>query len=230
MAERGSFTAGPWNDRDFALTWTANDRQDGLLALPRAMAAAIVAADRPDCRVILDVASGPGSFLASFLKEFPEATGFWSDASATMLATARERLDTFGRRVEFRLVDMTDLRGAELPHDVDVIATSRASHHLDHDGLAAFYRDAAARLAPGGWLVNLDHIGVEPMWDQRLRASRHRFVPVRGDRTHHHHTHPLAGVADHLQALAAAGLTDVDVPWRAFYTCLIVARANAPTP
>src|SRR6202000_2112829 len=100
-----------------------------------------------------------------------------------MLELAQEKLAPFGDRVEYRIADMTDLDGAGLPGQVDVLVTSRASHHLDAAGLTSFYQAAARRLAPGGWLVNLDHIGPasqagppavagpDHVWDQRLPAA-----------------------------------------------------------
>jgi SAM-dependent methyltransferase len=228
MTEQGLRAAEPWQDSTFANSWASADVHVELLALPRAIASALVAADRPDTARVLDVASGPGDFLAVFLAEFPAATGIWTDASEAMLTLARQRLARFGDRVEFRLADMTDLAAADLPDDIDVVLTSRATHHLDRAGLHAFYRDAARLLAPGGWLFDLDHIGpVTDDWDRRLRSVRTRFQPPVPKASRHHHTYPLCGVRDHLDGLAAAGLEDVEVVWRAFVTCLFAARVNS---
>lgn len=41
----------------------------------------------------------------------------------------------------------------------------------------------------------------------------------------HHHNYPLTSIGGHLDAFAAAGITDVEVPWRAFFTCLFMGRA-----
>ena len=173
--------------------------------------------------------------LEIFLKQFPRAHGIWTDASRPMLDMAYQKLGPFGDRVEYHIVDMTDLDGAGLPGNADVITTSRAAHHLDRDGLISFYAAAASRLKPGGWLVNLDHIGpasqagppaaagFDDVWDQRLRAARKQFG-VTPDGPKHHHNYPLTSVQDHLDAFAAAGVTDVEVPWRAFYTCLFMGR------
>jgi SAM-dependent methyltransferase len=228
MTEQGLRAAEPWQDSTFAGNWAHNDANASMLALPRSIAAALVAADRPQTARIVDIASGPGDFLAVFLDEFPGATGIWTDASEAMLDLARERLARFGDRVEFRMVDMTDLAAGGLPGDVDVVLTSRAAHHLDRAGLDAFYRDAAALLAPGGWLLDLDHIGpVTDAWDRRLREVRTRFQPLTPKSGSHHHNYPLTSVSDHLDALTAAGLDDVEVVWRAFVTCLFAARAAA---
>jgi SAM-dependent methyltransferase len=226
MTEEGALAAAVWRDNDFAREWAAGDSYRDLLSFPRHLAAVIIAADNPEPGTIVDIGSGPGDFLAVLLEQFPQAKGVWTDVSEAMSDLARERLARFGGRVGFHLVDMTDLAGGGVPGSAGVITTSRAAHHLDRDGLFGFYAQAAARLAPGGWLVNLDHIGPAgpgDVWDQRLRAARTQFgVTQSGPK--HHHNYPLTSIGDHLQALAAAGFTDVEVPWRAFFTCLFMGR------
>lgn len=224
MTTQGQQAAEVWRDRGFATAWAAGDTFGDLLALPRAIAAALVEHDRPGTRLVLDIGSGPGAFLAAFLDRFPAAAGVWSDASEAMLEVAHERLARFGDRVSYRLGDMTDLAGAGLPAGADVVLTSRAAHHLDAPGLAAFYSEAARLLSPGGWLVNLDHTGPSDVWDARFRAVRPAFAPPRPDEPKHHHNYPLTSIADHLRGLAAAGIEDVEIAWKAFYTCLFTGR------
>jgi SAM-dependent methyltransferase len=224
MTSQGERAAQVWREPSFARAWADNDAIADLLGLPRAMAAALVADDRPDTAVVLDVASGPGDFLATLLDRLPGARGIWTDASPAMQDLATERLKGFASRTEFRLVDMTALPSAGLP-TVDALLSSRASHHLDADGVAAFYRDAARLVAPGGWLVNLDHVGPPDAWDRRYRATRRQFHRA-AEGPKHHHTYPLTSEAQHLGALHAAGIDDVDVAWKAFYTCLFVGRRD----
>lgn len=64
------------------------------------------------------------------------------------------------------------------------------------------------------------------MWDQRLRTVR-RELGGKSEGPKHHHSYPLTSIRDHLDAFAAAGITDVDIPWRAFFTCLFMGRAPA---
>jgi SAM-dependent methyltransferase len=215
---------GAWTDPAVAQDWARGDGQGPLLALPRRLAAEVVAADRPGTRRIADIGSGPGEFLRVFLDRFPGSHGVWSDISAPMQAMAEQELAGFDGRVRYLIADMLDFSG--LPPDVDVIITSRATHHLSGPDLRAFYREAAGRLAPGGWLVNLDHTGLDPVWDERVRAARKLLVPRTGEQRSHRHDHPLSPAADHLAALAEAGLGDVDTPWRAFMTTLFMARRN----
>lgn len=213
-----------WKDAEFARRWAATDGLADLLAFPRAITAALVAHDRPQTRLVVDVGSGPGAYLEAFLEELPDCAGVWLDASEAMLGQARRRLERFGDRVDFRLGDMGDLQAAGLPTGVDALVSSRALHHLDRAGLARFYREAAGFLAPGGWLANLDHTGPEDVWDRRFRAIRKRFVGPDNDQGKHPHDYPFTSVRDHLDGLAAAGFDDLEIAWKAFYTCLFVAR------
>lgn len=218
-------TVSEWRDPQFAQQWVSADILQDLLELPRAIAATIVADDRADARLAVDIGSGPGAFLERFLSALPGAHGVWSDVSLAMKDFARERLAPYASRVEFRIADMSDLSG--LPSGADVISTSRASHHLSVDTLRSFYAQAHARLTPGGWLVNLDHTySVSPEWERRLRAARTAIIPPSPNREGHHHTSTPPTIAEHFAALEAAGFTDVDMPWRAFPTCLFMARRS----
>jgi SAM-dependent methyltransferase len=213
-----------WKDPAFARTWSETDGLADLLALPWALAGASVAEDNPAPEVVVDVASGPGAFIAAFLEQFPHCRGICLDASESMLEQARERLAPFGDRVELRTGDMTDLTAARLPDGVAAIITSRAAHHLDRAELAVFYTEAAAHLAPGGWLVNLDHTGPAQVWDQRFRAARRRLVGPSNKQAAHHHNYPLTSITDHMDAFSAAGIDDVEIAWKAFFTCLFMGR------
>lgn len=216
-----------WLDADFVARWTAADSLAGFLQVARRISATVVAIDLADGgaeATVLDIGSGPGDYLATMLQALPGARGIWTDVSPAMAETARERLAPFGDRVSFQLTDMTDLD--DLASDLDVIVTSRASHHLDADELARFYRDAAAHLAPGGWVVNLDHVTPAPGWNDRLRAARVALVPPSDKASGHSHDKPLPTVQHHLDGLRAAGLNDVETPWRGLYTCLFMARAD----
>lgn len=223
MTTQGERAAAPWKQSQFARQWLESDGMADMLDFPRHLAAAITGLDGTP-RTVVDIGSGQGAFLEVFLEQFPSCRGICSDASEAMLAQARQRLARFGDRVEFGVGDMTDLQAAAIPGDVDVIMTSRAVHHLDRDGLFAFYRDCAARLSRDGWLVNLDHTGPVDVWDRRFRAVRPAFVPPRSHSPKHHHTYPLTSVNDHLDAFAAAGITDVEIAWKAFFTCLFMGR------
>lgn len=217
-------TTSEWMDEKLAARWTAADSLKELLVLPRRISATVIAADRPGTALVVDVGSGPGDYLSTMLDTFPAATGVWTDVSPAMADIARPALAGYRDRVEFRLVDLEDL--SPLPEQADVITTSRASHHFDADTLARFYASAAGHLAPGGWLVNLDHVLSPGAWDRRLRDARAAMIPPKQDGTGHSHDKPLPMVEEHLAALAAAGFEDVAMPWRSFYTVLFMARKS----
>lgn len=225
MTVQGEQAATPWRDPEFATEWARNDAGNDMLALPRAIAAAIVAAEAPSARLVADIGAGPGAMLEAFLAALGEAEGVWCDASEVMLEQARARLAPFGERVRYVLGDMTDIDAAGIPQGLDVLLTSRAAHHLDREALAAFYCSAARHLAPGGWLVNLDHIGPPDVWNTRYRQVRKRFVPARKPTGRHHHNYPLPSESDHLAGFSSAGISEVDVAWKAFHTCLFIGRA-----
>jgi SAM-dependent methyltransferase len=213
-----------WLDPNVATSWLEQDKLVNFLVLPRRIAAALIAEDRPNPRLVADIGSGPGDFLEVMLDVFPTAEGVWSDVSPTMADLARERLGRFDGRVKYVLADMTDL--SSMPGSLDVVMTSRASHHLSPAQLAKFYSEAAEHLAPGGWLVNLDHIGPGKVWDDRLRAVRKKLIPPSDKATAHKHSAELPSIANHQDGLAAAGFTDTEIPWRGLYTCLFVARRD----
>jgi SAM-dependent methyltransferase len=215
-------TISEWMDEGLAARWTAADSLKEFLVLPRRISATVVAADRPGTALVVDVGSGPGDYLSTMLDTFPAARGVWTDVSPAMADIARPALASYEDRVEFRLVDLEDL--SPLPDGVDVLTTSRASHHFDADTLARFYASAAEHLAPGGWLVNLDHVLSPGGWDRRLRDARAAMIPQKKEGTGHSHDKPLPTVEQHLAGLAAAGFEDVAMPWRSFYTVLLMAR------
>ena len=217
-------TTSEWMDEKLAARWTAADSLKELLILPRRISATVIAADRPGTALVVDVGSGPGDYLSTMLDTFPAARGVWTDVSPAMADIARPALAGYRDRVEFRLVDLADL--SPLPEQADVITTSRASHHFDADTLARFYASAAGHLAPGGWLVNLDHVLSPGAWDRRLRDARAAMIPPKQDGTGHSHDKPLPMVEEHLAGLAAAGFEDVAMPWRSFYTVLFMARKS----
>jgi SAM-dependent methyltransferase len=222
----GQQIAESWRSKKFVREWTSTDSLESLLALPRSIAAAVIGTESHETRRVLDIGSGPGAFLSVFLDAFPNAVGIWTDASDAMLDSARENLAKFGDRVTYVIADMTDLHSSAIPERVDVVLTSRASHHLDSERLAQFYRDATAYLPPGGWMVNLDHVGLGEPWQDRMRDARKKIIGARPDgRLTHYHSGPTPTISDHLGCYANCGI-DVETPWRAFGTCLFMGQVS----
>ena len=216
--------AGVWADPAFVERWVAGDTGPEALRTPRAMTT-LIADSRMDVRHVVNVGAGPGTYLRVLLDAFPAATGVWIDASEAMLERARTALADLEPRVRF---EVGDLRAAEdLPLKGDVVLTSRAVHHFRPDTIRGFYGAAASSLSPGGSLCNLDHFATP--WRETYQRVEPGFVPRSGGGTESHdHDAPPQPIGDHLAWLRDAGSGRPDVPWRLFWTALVVeTRAYA---
>ena len=203
--------------------WIAHDSMAAILELPMRLSAALVRESGIDVQRVVDVGSGPGTYLRILLEEFPDADGTWIDASDAMLARAEESLADLAPRVTFAVGDIRD--ASALPLDGDVIVSSRAIHHFLPETIERFYRAAGEALPPGGFVFNLDHFATPGDWKTRYKAIKPRFVPSSGGGGESHtHDSPPQLVKDHLDWLRANGFADPDVPWRLFWTALLVAR------
>ncbi len=216
-----------WNDPDRVGRWVAKDARRLAVQTARDLAVATVAVDSSPAFVV-ELAAGSGTFLATFLRAFPEARGLWSDSSPEMARHARETLAPFTGRVDYVLSDLRrpGLAGGAAP---DVLICARATHGLDGAELTAFYRRAAASLRPGGWLINLDHMAGSEAWGRRYDALTPRFYEGAGEGQAAGKAKDRGGhrLETHLELLAATGLTDVDTPWRLLSTVLVMARRPA---
>lgn len=215
--------SAPWLATGYAATWASNDGLTGLLQLPWRMTAALIGLQRPP-RLVLDVASGPGTFLGELLAQYPEARGIWLDASSEMMQTAKTRLAAYGDRVSYIQGDMNELASVQVPDDVDVITNSRVAHHFQLPELQAFYQAGYEMLAPGGWMVTLDHIRPSEFWDISLRTVLPLFAGPSAGKPTHPHYFPYPTPEEHVTSLRAAGYSNVEMPWRAFYTCLFMGQ------
>jgi SAM-dependent methyltransferase len=219
-------TIESWSSAEYAASWHNADGLAALLELPWAMATALVGYER-EPRLVVDVGSGPGTFLATVLRAYPDARGVWIDASPGMREQAEEHLAPFADRVDYVVDDAARLAGIEAARGADVVLNSRVAHHFDGAGLVAFYAAAAEVLQPHGWLVTLDHILPPGDWDRRYREVLPLFAGPKAGKPTHPHYYPFPTMTDHLAAMAHAGLADCDVAWRTFYTCLFLGRRPA---
>jgi SAM-dependent methyltransferase len=214
-------TTATWSEDAYVASWAAADGLSELLELPWKMASLLVGLEESP-KLIIDIGSGPGTFLKRLMDVYPSARGVWVDASPAMEVQAREVLAPYAERVSYVVGDMTELGRMHLPHSVDVITNSRVAHHLSQPELQAFYAECYNLIAPGGWVVTLDHIRPDPRWDDRLRTLLPVFAGPNAGKPTHPHLHPYPTVADHVAAMEQAGFKDIDMPWRGFYTCLFM--------
>ncbi len=215
--------AGSWESAEYVTEWTSADAFTDVLDLPRRVSVGLVEDTGLTVEHVVDLGAGEGRYLEVLLQSFPRSRGTWVDASEPMLDRARERLDRFGSRVEFLL---TDVRGpAPLPDGrADVIVSSRVIHHFEPETIRRLYHAAFDRLGSGGFLFNLDHVGVPDEWEERYRRVREKFFPRRRPPRPHEHDAPPQPLADHLRWLTEAGFEPPEVPWRLFFSALLAAR------
>jgi SAM-dependent methyltransferase len=215
---------GSWESGAYAAEWASDDVLATLLELPRRISTALVADSGIEVGHVVDLGSGQGVYLEHFLRAFPEADGTWVDTNSAMRELAGERLAELGDRVSYTTGDVERLDELDL-EPADVITTSRVLHHFSADSLQRLYGAAHELLVPGGFLINLDHIGAPGDWDKRYRRIRDQFTgPRRRELKPHRHDYPLAGPDEHLEWIAGAGFETPDIAWRTFYTVLLVAR------
>jgi tRNA (cmo5U34)-methyltransferase len=154
---------------------------------------------------LLELGTGTGETALRVLSRHPGATVVGIDASADMLAVARERLPGADLRVA-RLQDPLP------PGPFDLVFSVLAIHHLDGPGKADLFRRVAAVLAPGGRFVLGDVVVPEDPADAVTPLSPDYDLPSRVD--------------EQLGWLRAAGF-DPSVVWTE--RDLAVIAAVAPT-
>ncbi len=216
-----------WESPEYAAQWASEDVIADMLDPPRQISVALVADSGLDVTHVVDVGSGPGAYLEVFLRAFPEARGTWIDVSDAMQELAQEQLAELGDRVSYLVGDAEKLDELEV-EPAQVMLSSRALHHFSPESLQNVYRAAFEIVTPGGYVMNLDHVGAPGDWEQAYRRIREQFTGKRKKGLNpHRHDYPLSRADEHGGWMEAAGFGPADTPWRMFYTALVVARKPA---
>jgi ubiquinone/menaquinone biosynthesis C-methylase UbiE len=213
-----------WTSAEYATRWAGEDVIADLLDLPRQISVAIVADSGLDVAHIVDIGSGPGAYLVPFLRAFPEARATWIDVSDAMRELAEAELTGFAERITYIVADAEHLADVGL-EPAQVVLSSRALHHFSPESLQRIYRAAFGIVTPGGFVMNLDHVGAAGDWEQVHRRIRSQFIGERKRTLEpHRHDYALARADEHGAWMETAGFGPADTPWRTFYTALVVAR------
>jgi trans-aconitate methyltransferase len=121
---------------------------------------------------VLDLACGPGSLSAALIEKLPEASIVAVDKDPVLLAIASEALGGAGD-ITIRAADLDGLDWLEqLDGAFDAVVSSTALHWLAPDALARLYFGLAGRVAPGGLLLNADHL----LYDALAQPELHRLA------------------------------------------------------
>lgn len=99
-----------------------------------------------DCKRLLDLGCGPGTFLGNLKRPVESALGL--DLAEPQIAYAREHYARPG--FEFRVADVRD---AALEQGFDTAVSIEVIEHLPPAEVGGFLRDAYAVLRPGGHLI-----------------------------------------------------------------------------
>jgi SAM-dependent methyltransferase len=164
-------TARTWIERwDRQQETYLSDREDRFTALIDALEEAV---GRPD-PLVVDLGCGPGSLSARLLARLPKATVVAVDADPLTLALGRAAfLDLPGLRfvdTDLRVPGWSERLGLDRP--ADAVVSTTALHWLTGDVLAATYAEAAGLLAPGGVLLNGDHMLEDETAPTLIRLGR----------------------------------------------------------
>jgi tRNA (cmo5U34)-methyltransferase len=224
-----------WKDRDVAKAFLTErstvipDRPRQLEVLLR-----VLRLFCPQPRRILDVGTGDGLLLATFLEVFPQTSGVGVDFSPLMLEQARQRLAKFGPRAKTLEADLQNPTWKNsLPYLFDAVVSGFAIHHLPHDRKRVLYQEIYGLLSPGGVFLNCEHVAsatprVEQLMDDTM--TEHLFLRrkekgddvtlelmrrewmERPDRA----ANILAPLEDQCRWLREIGFSDVDCFWKYF--------------
>lgn len=222
-----------WKDadrvRDFAerMDRRVDDRLEQFHLISR-----IIGAPKDAELKILDVGAGYGSLTSALLDWYPSAKATLLDVSEAMVELGRERMQPYDGWYAYIVGDFAS---GSLPDEVgdshDAIVSSLAIHHLPADGKRSLYGDIFARLAPGGWFLNLDIVApnnavagetYRRIFEEDRVARDEKPWPSTGDSSSHHSE--MQRIAEHLTWLEEAGFTAVDCYWKRFGTAIFGGR------
>lgn len=129
---------------------------------------------------VLDVCCGPGSLSNAVTQRFGDASCVGIDRDPVLMRLFRETTP-HPDRIEIVDVDLREpgwaARWAEEPFDAAVSAT--ALHWFEPDELTRVHQDIASVLAPGGILLNADHL----FFDKATEPFLAELAPAERDRT-----------------------------------------------
>lgn len=167
-------------------------------------------------RRILDLGCGSGHLLSLLLAHCPQATGVGLDFSPPMLEQARSRFAN-NPRVELVEHDLDD----SLPAlgQFDVVASSFAIHHCEHDRKRRIYCKCWDLLVSGGVFCNLEHVASPSQKVHRRFLEELGTGPEDEDPSN-----KLLDVTTQLDWLRDIGYQEVDCYWKWRELALLVGH------
>jgi tRNA (cmo5U34)-methyltransferase len=173
-----------------------------------------------DARRILDLGTGDGRLLGLLRVDRPEMLGVGLDLSEPMLEAAGKRF------AEDKRIDLVKHDLAEpLPAlgRFDVVVSSMAIHHLEHEHKRSLYTEVFDLLEPGGLFANFEHVASAT---RRLHLAF--FAAIDEPLEHEDPSDRLLDVETQLGWLREIGFDDVDCYWKWLEMALLVGVKPAP--
>jgi tRNA (cmo5U34)-methyltransferase len=196
-----------WLNPDFARNWDAGaDVGNPTRALHLDLVISLVAAAYRPGTTILDLGAGSGQVEALLLDARPDARIVAVDASSAMLCLARERLASFGDKVELVIGDFIEPERLALPaRDYGIALLIQTLHHVPHDRKRRLLALLAQTLLPGGLLILVDRLAFEDPALRSVHASMWEWMerrsPVQSGWTPDDLFRRLGGKEDHTASL-----------------------------
>jgi len=167
-----------------------------------------------EARRVLDLGTGDGRLLALLQADRPGMSGVGLDFSELMLAGARERFagDERVELVEHDLVQPLPALGR-----FDVVVSSFAIHHLEHERKRSLYAEVFDLLEPGGVFANFEHVASAT---HRLHLAF--FAAIDEPIENEDPSDRLLDVETQLGWLRELGFDDVDCYWKWLEMALLI--------
>lgn len=173
-----------------------------------------------DARRILDLGTGDGRLLALLQADRPEMRGVGLDFSEVMLDAARRR---FAGDERIELVKHDFAQPLPALGRFDVVVSSMAIHHLEHERKRSLYGEIFDLLEPGGVFANFEHVASAT---HRLHLAF--FAAIDEPLEHEDPSDRLLDVETQLRWLREHGFDDVDCYWKWLEMALLVAVKPDP--
>lgn len=177
-----------------------------------------------DARRILDLGTGDGRLLALLQADRPDMLGVGLDFSELMLAAAGRRF-AGNERVELVEHDLAQALPLPVLGSFDVVVSSMAIHHLEHERKRSLYGEIFELLEPGGVFANFEHVA----------SATHRlhlmfFAAIDEPLEHEDPSDRLLDVETQLGWLREHGFDDVDCYWKWLEMALLVGVKPGELP
>jgi SAM-dependent methyltransferase len=205
--------AEEWTTAEHALRYLA--RAD---AYPRRAEGEDALLEQVPCgaRRVFDLGTGDGRLLGLLSHDRPEMFGVGLDFSEPMLQAAHERFAD-ERRITLINHDLAEPLPGEALGRFDVVVSSFAIHHLEHERKRSLYGEVFDLLEPGGVFANLEHVASPT---ERLHIAF--FAAIGEPLEDADPSDRLLGVETQLGWLRELGFDDVDCYWKWLEMALLV--------